>query len=194
MKSAIDNLERARIIHRIVYTTGRGVPLGGDIKPEHFRTAFIDIGLSNRICGLELTDISELLTIREGSLAEQFTAQELVASFEPFEDRALYYWIRQQKNAHAEVDYLISGKNRVIPIEIKAGTTGSLKSLHVFMASRNNSPFAVRFNRDFPSLDDVSHDIRVGNQTITARYKLLSLPLYMICQIKRLVEEQLASI
>jgi uncharacterized protein len=191
MKSAIDKLERARIIHRIVHTAGRGVPLGGDIKPEHFKTAFIDIGLSNRICGLELTDIRELLTIREGSLAEQFTAQELAVSFEPFEDRELYYWMRQRKNAHAEVDFLISGKNRVIPIEIKAGTTGSLKSLHVFMASRNNCPFAVRFNRDFPSLDNVSHDIRIGNETITARYKLLSLPLYMICQIKRLVEELL---
>ena len=188
IKQAINNLMRARILHKICHSQGEGIPLGAEIKPEHFKTAFIDIGLSNRICGLELTNTMDMLTIREGLLAEQFAAQELVAGFLPFEERELYYWIRQNKNANAEVDYLTTVNNKVIPIEIKAGTTGSLKSLHVFMASRNTSPFAVRLNLSSPSVTDTNQKIQVGGENKIVDFKLISLPLYMISQVRRITE------
>jgi len=189
IKSAIEKLEAARIIHTISHSSGNGVPLGAEIKPEHFKTAFLDIGLNSRICGLELTNPSELLTIREGLIAEQFAAQELSAASMPFEDRGLYYWIRQQKNSNAEIDYLISANNSVIPIEIKAGTKGSLKSLHIFMASRKGSPFAVRLRLNPPKIEDVKHRVRIGSESVEAEYKLLNLPLYLTSQTKRLALE-----
>jgi len=157
-----------------------------DVKTKHFKTAFIDIGLGNRLCGLDLTDPDEILTVREGLLAEQFTAQELVTEIFPFEDRALYYWIRQSKNSNSEVDYLIQVNNRVIPLEIKAGTTGSLKSLHVFMASKKNSLNAVRVNLDTPSIMETENSVMIEGLKKTARFNLLNLPLYMISQVQRL--------
>ncbi|MGL1889998.1 MAG: AAA family ATPase [Spirochaetaceae bacterium] len=189
VKNAINSLVMARISHKICHSGGDGIPLGAEVKPEHFKTAFVDIGLSNRICGLELTNTMDMLTIREGLLAEQFTAQELIGCFLPFEDREMYYWIRQNKNANAEVDYLITVNNRVIPIEVKAGTTGSLKSLHVFMASRKASPFAVRFNLSSPSVTNTNHKIQVGGVNKIVDFKLISLPLYMISQVKRITRE-----
>ncbi|RKX88053.1 MAG: AAA family ATPase [Spirochaetes bacterium] len=189
VKKAIESLVLARISHRVYHSQGDGIPLGAEIKPEHFKTSFVDIGLSNRICGLELTNTLDMLTIREGLLAEQFAAQELVASFLPFEDRELYYWIRQNKNANAEVDYLTTVNNRVIPIEIKAGTTGSLKSLHVFMVSKIKSPFAVRLNLSSPSVTETNHKIRVEGEDKIVDFKLVSLPLYLISQVRRITSE-----
>lgn len=186
VKNAIKKLEEARIVHKITHSAGNGVPIGAETKPEHFKTAFIDTGLSNRISGLELTDVRELITIREGALAEQFAAQELAAASKLFEDRELYYWIRQRKNSNSEVDFLTTINNKIVPIEIKAGTTGSLKSLHIFMASKSNSDLAVRLSLLPPSFEEVSHIIRIGNDSVRARYKLLNLPLYMVSQINRI--------
>jgi predicted AAA+ superfamily ATPase len=39
-------------------------------------------------------------------------------------------------NSSAEVDYVIQHENQVIPIEVKAGTTGTLRSLHEFMIEK----------------------------------------------------------
>lgn len=41
----------------------------------------------------------------------------------------------------------------MIPIEVKAGKTGTLRSLHVFLREKNRT-FALRFNADPPSLFD----------------------------------------
>jgi hypothetical protein len=71
----------------------------------------------------------------------------------------------------------------VLPIEIKAGKTGSLKSLHTFMALKKIKR-AVRFNTDQPSIVMVNTTIPgIG----AAHYKLISLPLYMIGQLSRII-------
>lgn len=79
----------------------------------------------------------------EGGLAEQFVGQELRSAGPAFEERALYYWHREAKNANAEVDYLCAYQDRVVPVEVRAGTSGSLKSLQVFLAEKGRE-LAVR--------------------------------------------------
>ena len=91
----------------------------------------MDVGLVNSLCGLKLLNPEALITIHEGGLAEQFIGQEFL-NLEPFfEDTRLYFWNREEKNSNAEIDYLLSHQNSVIPVEVKAGKTGSLKSLHM---------------------------------------------------------------
>lgn len=81
------------------------------------------------------------------------------------------------------MDYLVSHGPAVVPIEVKAGKTGSLRSLHTFMASKGGQ-IALRFNADVPSTTEVVTDVsRIGN----AHYRLLSLPLYMTGQVTRLL-------
>jgi len=63
-------------------------------------------------------------------MAEQFVGQEMLVS----QQGALYYWNRQAKSSSAEVDYLAVIDGIIHPVEVKRGATGSLRSLHLFLA------------------------------------------------------------
>lgn len=106
---------------------------------------------------------------------------------EYFQDPALFYWMREAKSAAAEIDYLLTVGQDIIPIEIKAGATGTLRSLHQFCQEKQ-CKCALRFNSDKPSvIKDASATTTQGKLT----YNLLSLPLYMAGEAKRLAEELL---
>jgi len=62
-------------------------------------------------------------------LAEQFVGQEILAT----NDQDLFYWSREAKSSHAETDYLIEKEGKIIPVEVKSGKGGSLKSLHLLL-------------------------------------------------------------
>lgn len=47
----------------------------------------------------------------------------------------LYYWQRTERNALAEVDYVISRKGKIYPIEVKTNKSGSMQSMYT-MAHR----------------------------------------------------------
>ena len=47
----------------------------------------------------------------------------------PFEPPQLTYWLREAKSANAEVNYVTASGSQVVPIEVKAGKSGTLKSL-----------------------------------------------------------------
>lgn len=83
----------------------------------------------------------------DGAVAEQFVGQELLAHRSPFERPELFYWHRRQKSSSAEVDYLVAARGRVVPVEVKAGKTGRLRSLAVF-AEHYRPPVAVRVYAD----------------------------------------------
>lgn len=101
----------------------------------------------------------------------------------------LYYWLREQVGSAAEIDYLIEHSGSVLPIEIKSGSTGSLKALHMFMGLKKYQ-LAVRINTDYPSVTDVKTKIYDG-QTVV--YRLLSIPSYLVGQIQRLIAQTLVS-
>ena len=105
-----------------------------------------------------------------------------------FEDTRLYFWNREEKNSNAEIDYLLSHQNSVIPVEVKAGKTGSLKSLHLFLYAKALQ-FGLRFNMDLPTLGNFSAKVRLKNQEGHLEYTLLSLPLYLAGQTNRILGE-----
>ena len=88
--------------------------------------------------------------------------------------------MREKKSNNAEVDFVISKANQIIPIEVKAGKSGSLKSLLQFVYHKNLD-FAVRFDLNMPSLQTVSHAIKISSKekSVRVNYKLLTL-LYLI--------------
>jgi hypothetical protein len=117
-------------------------------------------------------------------MAEQLVGQILRTVTPAYVSSSLHYWRREKKGAEAEVDYVIQHENQVIPIEVKAGTTGSLKSLHQFMSEKKKTT-AVRVNSDFPSICPVRVTVSLGN---TIEYKLLSIPFYLLGQLHRLIK------
>jgi len=187
IKEAFHLLAMSRVIHLVYKTSGNGIPLDAEKNTSVFKPVFMDIGLVNRLCGLKLTHIEDLKTIYEGGLAEQFAGQELLNCGFEFDPPGLYYWIREEKNSNAEVDYLISQGTTILPVEIKAGKTGSLKSLHIYLHEKKMK-YGIRLNLDQPSTGTFKTGISLKNATGEFEYTLISLPLYLIGQIGRILE------
>lgn len=187
IREALDLLCRARLTTRVQASTGMGIPLGGDIRERIFKVIFLDSGLVCAALGLTLqraSDLSNLILVNEGGLAEQSVGQVLRSALPHFAERALYFWSSDRKGAVSEVDYLVQHGTRIVPVEVKSGTTGTLKSLHHFMALRNLD-LAVRVNADNPSITAVDLKTTEG---LSVKYRLLSIPFYLAGQLHRLLE------
>lgn len=186
VKHSLELLNLARICHRVTSSAANGVPLAAEIRERHFKEIFLDTGLVCAALGLNLNQMNathEITLINNGGLAEQTVGQQL-RNIDPFYiEPALYYWHREEKGSNAEVDYVIQHGNQIIPIEVKAGSTGSLKSLHLFMDLKN-LPLAIRINSDTASETEVHVKNHEGK---SIHYRLLSLPFYLSSQIHRLV-------
>lgn len=116
-------------------------------------------------------------------IAEQVVGQLLRTIGPPYIEPALYCWHREETSSSAEIDYVIQHGNRIVPIEVKAGATGSLKSLHVFMGLKKLS-LAMRINSDHPSKTNVDVKDSFGK---SVNYTLISIPFYLVGQIHRLL-------
>ncbi|MCD4824638.1 MAG: AAA family ATPase [Phycisphaerae bacterium] len=133
---AFDLLCKAKIIQKVSSCTPSGLPLAGSVK-RRFKACMLDIGLMQRLCGIDsYKEMSgdNLLSMYRGQLAEQFVAQELLA----WHSEKLYYWSRSAKSSNAEVDYLTVREGKIYPIEVKSGSAGRLKSLHLCLETYPN--------------------------------------------------------
>ena len=185
LAAALDQLCMARVAHRVCHTSANGVPLGAEANKKFFKTVYLDVGLTCAALRLNVLDLNkkDLTLINNGAIAEQFIGQHLLYSGPFYETPALHYWVREAKSAAAEIDYLITSGQEIVPIGIKAGTTGSLKSLHQFLKEKQRG-FGLRFNADVPSLLSSTTTL---TDTTSIQFDLLSLPLYMVGQGRRLV-------
>jgi uncharacterized protein len=183
----VDQLRLAKIIYLAYRCDANGIPLRAEINPTHFKPIFLDIGLYLTMLSLNPLDIEpekDLNLINQGALMEQFIGQQLLCQKADYKEPELEYWARENKSSSAEIDFVISHHSDIIPIEVKSGKTGSLKSLQVFCYEKNSS-LAVRFNSDYPSIFKESRKIMDHN----AEYTLLSLPHYMIFRLGDLLSQ-----
>lgn len=189
LKEALIKLELSRIIHLVRKTGSADVPINQFVKNNVFKSIFLDIGLVCNLAAIKLIDLKNLITDFEGALAEQFVGQEMVASTGFYEDTKLFYWNREAKNANAEIDFLFQVGNQIYPVEIKAGKTGTLKSLQVYLAEKNKKT-GIRFNADLPTFGkNLSAKVHLKGQQTGISYHLLSLPIYLVSELKKIVVE-----
>ena len=191
VRNNIELLSGARVIFPVMHSDGNGVPLNAECRPSIFKLYFLDVGLVSSITGIVRITHEQILKqefVNSGRLAEQFIAQHLLFRGPSWELPCLHYWLRQGRISNAEVDFLIHEKARVIPVEVKAGASGKMKSLMRFMHEKNSS-FAIRFDINPPSLQKVEHMLGDGaGKSYRVSFILLSLPLYMVGEISRLTE------
>ena len=119
-------------------------------------------------------------------MAEQFIGQHLRDLLAGTLNRELTYWLREGRATNAEVDYVAAFDGRVVPIEVKAGASGSLKSLHQFVAEKGVS-LAVRFDAAPPSIQTVRTSVQRGGTRTDVTYRLISLPLYLVERLPSLL-------
>ncbi len=180
VKNGIELLSKAQVCHRVWSSHCSGVPLFAEIDENKFKLIFMDVGLANHICRNRWSDIEEASArklVNEGPLAEQFIGQHLAY----LEDGPphLTYWMREGKSNNAEVDYVISLGPRILPIEVKSGASGSLKSIHQFVLNKN-CKHAIRFDLNPPAKQAIEVKVMRGARVKSVEFNLISLPLYMV--------------
>lgn len=147
VKKAFELLEMARLFSKVRAASPGGVPLGASASEKIFKTIFLDIGLMSNMNGFysdKTVPKQKFSSAWNGKMAEQFVGQELRASG----NENLYYWVREKRGSSAETDYLIEKEGEVIPIEVKSGKSGKLKSLHLLLSSYSNIETAYVFTED----------------------------------------------
>ncbi len=188
VKAVIDLLVKARVCHQSFHSHCSGVPLMADINENVYKLLFMDVGMAAYITGLDWIALQALdgqALVNEGKLAEQFVGQHLL---NPFEPPRLTYWLREVKSANAEVDYVTASGNQVLPIEVKAGKSGTLKSLQQF-ALNKNAGLCVRFDLNPPGIQEITHAVLTEAGSVPVSYTLLSLPLYLVEELPRILDE-----
>ena len=148
VRQALRALEKAGVVRQITHSSGQGLPLAAQSNPRLVKLIFLDIGLLHAALRIdsELVSQPDLLGIHRGAAAEQFVAQELLAAAPSNQEPELFFWVREALNSQAEVDFLLAVKSHVIPIEVKSGATGTLKSLHLFLQSHPHTPYGIRLH------------------------------------------------
>ncbi len=177
-KPALEALINAGIIHPVYSTSASGLPLALGVNEKKFKLLFLDVGLANYATGLNMGVLlnQDIISTNRGALSEQFVGQELLAYTENYKMGKLYYWSREQKNSQAEVDYLITVGAKIFPIEVKSGKTGRLKSIQIFLDEKG---------ADF--------GIQISQNPLSFENRILSVPLYMVFELKRLIIERLTA-
>lgn len=175
IKVALEQLSYAGLINQVYATSASGIPLFAQVKENRFKILFLDIGLLHTAHKVDISELWEkdILQVHSGRLAEQFVGQQLLATGDFYEVPQLFFWKRESKGSSAEVDYLLTSGSNIVPIEVKAGKTGRLRSLQIFMKEKHSSI-----------------GVKVSMAPLSFSHSILSIPLYMINQLPRLVSDQ----
>lgn len=180
MGEALRTIEKAMLIHLIYPTTQATEPFMPDMKKSP-RLQVVDTGMLNYMAHLqrEIFGTNDLNSVYKGHIAEHIVCQELLAHQVSLLHKPLF-WVSEKKDSVAEIDFLAYINGRVIPIEVKSGATGRLRSLHLFMDSYRGN-VAVRL---------YAGEIRKDVLTTPGgkNYTLLSLPYYLTGKIGEYLE------
>jgi predicted AAA+ superfamily ATPase len=171
IKNGLFALQQARLLEMVYPTSNTSPPIIGDPRKRP-RLHYLDVGLLNFQLGLHhaYLTITDLNHIAKGALVQQIVNQEIKAqNYLAAPSRG--FWARDEKGTSSELDLLYPFQNKLIPIEVKAGATGKLRSLHEFM-DRCDHHYAVRFYSGEISIDTIK--TRTGKN-----YKLLNLPYFL---------------
>jgi len=188
LAKALNLLCLAHLVYRVQHSSCTGIPLSATADARKFKTIFLDVGIMSTACGLNLLDyekVEDVMLINSGSICEQYIGQHLLFSQQFFKEPELHYWVREKKGSSAEVDYVIAEGPRIVPVEVKAGKSGSLKSLQIFI-NEKCPDICVRFNSEPPSFFKGLTTLPDQQNT---PFRLLSLPLYMAGQTRRLIAQ-----
>lgn len=168
---ALRTLQKALLIHLVYPVTSEVLPLMPDNRKSP-RLQFLDTGLMNYFGGIqkELIGTSDLCSVQQGRVIEHLVGQEILANRHDALS-SLYFWVREKTNASAEVDFIVPVDGRLVPAEVKSGSSGKLRSLHLFM---DQSPLqtALRFYKGAVTVEAL-------RMPSNKNYRLINLPYFL---------------
>ncbi|GHT28844.1 ATPase [Bacteroidia bacterium] len=140
IKDALELLIMAGLVYPVTHTAANGIPLGAEMNTKFQRMFLFDTGLFQRILELNISNIllaDDFKTVNRGALAEIFVALELVKAASCYSPTSLYYWQREKSQSSAQIDFLVQRDDKIIPIEVKAGTIGKMQSMNLFLKEKH---------------------------------------------------------
>lgn len=186
IRQALGMLSDAGLIKEVKMTSANGLPLGAEINDKFSRYIYLDTGLMLRVLQLDFGASEELVElaitgstanlVNKGSIAESITGWELVKASNSKFKSDLFYWENISRGATAEVDYVTAKDMSVLPIEVKSGISGKMKSLRQFMGVKHLD-VGIRASLENFSRIDLSN-------TENSKLRIDILPLYAIRRIK----------
>lgn len=181
IKEAFRMVEKTMLIKLVYPCTSAQLPIrpGLTRKP---RLHVVDTGLINhslKIMG-NLVFNDDISETHRGIIAEHIVGQELLASNYSISNE-LHFWTREKTDATAEVDYILPYKSKLIPIEVKSGSIGKLRSLHQFMESAPHT-IAVRVYQG-------EYLVQKARTASGKEFTLLNLPFYLVHRIEQELEK-----
>jgi len=180
MGEALRTLEKALLLSLVYPTTSAKLPIMPELQKSP-RLQLLDTGLMNYVSGMqkEIIGTTDLNNVYQGTVIEHLIGQELLASnYNALS--ALNFWVREKPTSTAEVDYVITHEGKLIPIEVKSGKEGKLKSLHLFM---DESPGKIAI-RLFAGELSISKVVTPNGK----KYNLLNMPYYLVSQLPKYID------
>jgi uncharacterized protein len=169
-------LQKTHLLTLTYPCVGYQIPLEQDFRKSP-RLHYLDTGLMNFKVGLqrEIIGTKDLCSVYQGKMIEHLVGQEILSTyFLPLEK--LHFWVRDKNSSSAELDYVYPFEGKLVPIEVKSGPKGTIKSLSLFM-EQSKLNFAIRFYAGELKLDTV--------QTPSGKeFYLLNLPYFLASKIE----------
>jgi len=176
MGEALRTLEKTMLITLLYPLTNAQLPALPNHKKSP-RLQVLDTGLMNYLLQIqkEIIRTEDLQQVYEGTMIEHLAGQELLAQ-QYNALSTLYFWVREKNTSNAEVDYIYPYEGKLIPIEVKSGKEGTLRSLHQYM---NTAPHdkAVRLYSGKLKITTITTQ---ENKT----FQLLNLPYFLTSEIE----------
>ena len=205
VKKALGLLCDAGVIKRVSHTAANGLPLGAEVNDKFRKYIYLDSGLMLRILDMDLggaRQLTEMILagtaedlVNKGGLAEMMLGWELIKYNNPRSQHDLYYWENTADGANSEVDYIIARDMKVLPIECKAGVSGKMKSLYLFMRQKHLTE-AIRCSlENFALLENHDKQLlcwRITTSRMLMHFATSGLPLcllFLICVIMKIIDK-----
>lgn len=158
IKTAVETLILAGLVYPVTHSSANGIPLGAEINEKYRRMILLDTGLLQRILNLDISDIlssNDIQVVNRGAIAETFIGTELVKSASCYSPYPLYCWHREKAGSNAEVDYVVQLGARILPVEVKSGSKGSMQSMRLFMEAKGIAMGIRTSLENFSSYEDI---------------------------------------
>ena len=177
MREAFRVVEKTMLVRLVYPGTSVMIPPTPNLARKP-RLHVLDTGLINHSLSImgQMVFNDDIGESHRGIIAEHIVGQELLASSSSI-NKNLYFWTREKTDASAEVDYILPHNAKLIPIEVKSGSVGKLRSLHLFMDSAPHT-VAVRVYQG-------EYLVQKAKTIAGKEFTLLNLPFYMVHRLER---------
>ncbi len=180
VREALHLLTLAGLVMPVTHSDGNGTPLGAEENCRYTKYLFLDLGLMQTMLGTPSAEVllaSDVDFVNKGAASEMFAGLEMTKYRDCFQKAELFYWQNGARGTNAEIDYLEAKDGRVVPIEVKANTRGSMQSLWLFMRKKGISDAVRTSLENFGTLEYIDKEADNAHRHVSI------IPLYALSNL-----------